>query len=279
MARGRKGVPVRGNVKMLVVDLDDTLLDSNLTISDETKSAVAAVLDRGIHVVIASGRPTESIYPHAFELGLPEGVFLISYNGACLSEFRTNKVRYQNNLQHETFIRLCDVADHFNLYIHTYLNGVIVTDKPNKFTDFESELTGLKVNVVQNLRQYVGTDVVKVLLLQEPDIIKAAESRIRSLKLPGLTTTISKPFFLECTNRGVDKNKTVSIALSKYGIDKRHVMAIGDGFNDLSMIQGCGIGVAMGNACSEIKDSANFITRSNNDHGVAHAIKKLIIGE
>lgn len=87
----------------------------------------------------------------------------------------------------------------------------------------------------------------------------------------------SEPYFLELVPKGIDKARSLSVLLEKLGMTKDEMIAVGDGFNDLSMIQYAGLGVAMANAQKVVKENADFITLSNEEDGVAHVVEKFIL--
>lgn len=266
------------NIKMIVMDLDDTLLNDELIISDYTKKVIFNAHKEGIKIVIASGRPTPAIMPYAKELRLKENAgYVISYNGAILTDMATGEIITSTTLTMENVDFLLKTVDEKNLLVQTYINGSIVTPKHNEYTDFEGKLTGMPVIECENLRNEIKKEVPKILLMENPIRLKEVEAELKPVIGNSMTMNISKPFFLEFTNITVDKNKTIEYLCNKIGIDKNDVMAIGDSYNDLTMIKGCGLGIVMSNGPEDVKQHACHVTHCNNTDGVATAINRFAL--
>lgn len=265
-------------IKMIVMDLDDTLLNDDLIISEYTKQVIFNAQEAGIKIVIASGRPTPAIIPYAKELRLKENYgFMISYNGAILTDCATDQVIKSTMLTLDNVEFVKKQAVENNLFFQTYINGEVIVDRSNEYTDFEGKLTKMPIVIRKDILLELDHEVVKIILTDEASKIKKVEESLIPLVGESMTMNISKPFFLEFTNIAVDKNKTISVLCEKLGIEKDEVMAIGDSFNDLTMIQGCGIGVVMENGADDVKKYANHITHCNNKDGVATAINRFAL--
>jgi len=265
--------------KMIVMDLDDTLLNDGLTIGNYTKQVINNAHKYGIKIIIASGRPTSAIMKFSKELELEKhNGYVISYNGAVITDCVSEENIFEKKLSIKDFQKVCDLAKEKGLFIHTYLGKRIFTSEMNEYTDFEGRLTGMPVTKVNNLKNFINSNVIKTLLLGDPDKLKQVEAEVQPILGNDMSINISKPFFLEFTNKQVDKSKTIDVLIKALGIKKQEVMAIGDSYNDLTMIKDCGIGIVMGNAPEDVKVHADFITHSNNYNGVATAINRYALG-
>jgi Cof subfamily protein (haloacid dehalogenase superfamily) len=263
--------------KMIVLDLDDTLLRDDLTISPRTKLSLMEAQEAGVKVVLASGRPTSAMLPIAEELRLKEyGSFILSFNGGKIINCQSGEEWFSSTLPNEIVQQLYEISRRENVWIHTYVGDTIVTEEPNQYTDIEGELTKLQIKVVESFIDAVTEPVVKVLMLKEPGILAKVEKKLQ-MELAGLSVMRSKPFFLEFTESGVTKGTSLKSLIQQLGISRDEVIAIGDSNNDLSMIQFAGLGVAMGNASEEIKAQADFITDTNMDDGVAKVVEEFIL--
>lgn len=260
--------------KMIVLDMDDTLLTSDHTISPKTKAALLDVQERGHKVVLASGRPTYAMWDAAKELELAKyGSYILSFNGASIINCETNEEIFSSTLPPETVAHLHDISVREEIAIHTYVGNEIVTDQPNPYTDIEGELTGMPVIHVDDFKAAVTSPVVKCLMLADGDTLAPIETKLQ-VELEGkLAVARSKPFFLEFTEAGVTKGTSLAFLAEHVGVEQAHVIACGDGNNDLTMIEWAGLGVAMGNANETVKGKADFITKSNNEDGIAHVIE------
>jgi Cof subfamily protein (haloacid dehalogenase superfamily) len=264
--------------KMIVLDLDDTLLRDDLTISPRTKQSLMEAQEAGVKVVLASGRPTSAMLPIAEELRLKEyGSFILSFNGGKIINCQTGDEWFSSTLPNEIVHQLYEISRRENVWIHTYIGETIVTEEPNQYTDIEGELTKLQIKVVNSFVDAVTEPVVKVLMLKEPGILAKVEKKLQKEFAGSLSIMRSKPFFLEFTESGVTKGTSLNSLIQQLGIIRDEVIAIGDGNNDLSMIQFAGLGVAMGNASEEIKAQADFITDTNMNDGVAKVVEEFIL--
>ncbi len=264
--------------KMVVLDLDDTLLKSNGEISENNKKALKMAQEKGVKVVLASGRPTFAMKNLANELELGKyGGYILSFNGSKILDCKNNEILFEEDLTKEQIQQLYDIALENNVFIHTYVGDEIITPKSNKYTNIENEITGMPIKVFENFIDILPEKCVKVILLEEPSHLKNLEKKLIPILNGKMTMTITKPFFLEFMNKNVDKGKSILKLCNILGINKEEIIAIGDSYNDISMIEVAGIGVAMGNAVKEVKEIANFITDTNENDGVAKAIEKYIL--
>lgn len=266
------------NVKMVVMDVDDTLLTSSLEISDYTAQVITNCQKDGIRVVLASGRPKAALMRFSEQLNLGAyGGYMISYNGAIVTDCATSEDVSSTLLEEKDTEFLLDIADRNDVWIHTYVGDEILTPESNEYTDFESQLTGIPQREVADFRASITEPVVKILMLQEPQKLKAFSELIRSEVEDRVTMNISKPFFLEFTNHAVDKSRSIAFMCDRLGISMNEVMAIGDSYNDLTMIRDAGLGVAMANAPDDVKKYAKYITHSNDADGVATALNRFAL--
>lgn len=268
----------RKTYRMIALDLDDTLLNDSLEISEYTIRVIRNAQIRGIRVVIASGRPTESILPFAKKLELElYGGYIISYNGARITDCRNGQVLHERLVTSEEVSRLYSLSQQVGANIHTYLDGNIVTPKNNEYTEFEGNLTSMMIKEVDDFDGTVNQSVVKVLMVQEPAKLKEIEKKLRPIIHGNLSMNISKPFFLEFTNLQADKGKSLNVLAGLLGFGTEQVMAIGDSYNDISMLKECGLGVCVNNSPEEVKKLSDYITHSNNEDGVATAINRFAL--
>lgn len=264
--------------KMIVLDLDDTLLRDDLTISPRTKKALMNAQDLGVKVVLASGRPTFAMHKIANELHLKDyGSYILSFNGAKITNCQDGEELLSSTLLPEIVHRLYDISCREDVWIHTYVGDLIVTEQSNPFTDIEGKITGLPIQVVDSFVEAVTAPVVKVLMLNDPQKLAIVEQKLQLEFAGALSVMRSKPFFLEFTEAGVTKGTSIGHLIEQLGIKREEVMAFGDSFNDLSMIEFAGLGVAMGNAQDEIKAKADYIADTNMNDGVAKVVEEFVL--
>jgi Cof subfamily protein (haloacid dehalogenase superfamily) len=266
------------NYKMIVLDLDDTLLRDDQTISKRTKDALLLAQEAGVKVVLASGRPTFGMRWVAKELKLDQyGSYILSFNGSKIIDCKTNEEKYSRTLSAETVHRLYDLSKREEVGILTYADDAIIVEEPSEFASIESELTGLPVKVVPNFKEAIQEPVVKALMLKEAGRLVDVEKKLQAELEGELSVMRSKPFFLEFTQLGVTKGASLDYLIKPMGIKAEEVIAIGDSYNDLTMIEFAGLGVAMGNAPEDIREKADFVTASNMADGVAEVVEEFVL--
>ena len=264
--------------KMVVLDLDDTLLRDDLTISPRTRDTLLKAQDQGVVVVLASGRPTGAMRQYARELELERhGGWVLSFNGAVITECATGKIIFEQSLSPELVHEIHDLAAIHGANILSYVDDRILTPKADAWTAVEHHLTGMDVVEVADFKGAIRGPAVKAIVLQEPDRLREVADKIRPEVAGRLSMTISKPFFLEFTDNGIDKRHSLARLLAHLGIEALDVVAIGDGHNDAGMIQLAGLGVCMENGAPEVRALADHVTGSNMDDGVAQAVERFVL--
>lgn len=264
--------------KMIVLDLDDTLLRDDHTISPRTKEALMTAQEQGVKVVLASGRPTFGMRNVAKELRLEEyGSFILSFNGAKIINCKTNEEIFSSTLSPEIVHNLFEISKTEDVWIHTYIGDDIVTEENNPYTEIEGDITGMPIVVVDDFKAAVKEPVVKVLMNKEAERLVEVEKKLQKQLEGQLSVMRSKPFFLEFTEAGVTKGTSLNQLIQKLGIKREEVIAMGDSYNDQAMIEFAGLGVAMGNAPDDIKEIANYVTDTNMNDGVAKVVEKFVL--
>ncbi|HDR7623019.1 HAD family phosphatase [Bacillus cereus group sp. N28] len=264
--------------KMIVLDLDDTLLRDDHTISPRTKEALMTAQEKGVKVVLASGRPTFGMRNVAKELLLEEyGSFILSFNGAKIINCKTNEEIFSSTLSPEIVHNLFEISKTEDIWIHTYIGDDIVTEENNPYTEIEGEITGMPIIEVDDFKAAVKEPVVKVLMNKEAERLVEVEKKLQKQLEGQLSVMRSKPFFLEFTEHGVTKGTSLNQLIQKLGIKREEVIAMGDSYNDQAMIEFAGLGVAMGNAPDDIKEIANYVTDTNMNDGVAKVVEKFVL--
>ena len=263
--------------KMLVLDLDDTLLCDDHSISDRNKEMLMKAQEQGVYVVLASGRPTPAMLQYAEQLDLKKyGSYIISYNGAVITDQTNQATIFEQSLSKEQIHSLHDFSMANNVDIITYTSDSIISESCSKYIDVEVELTQMKFNKVDCFKTAVTESAVKCLLLQEPGYLKTVEAKLKKEK-PHESISLSKPFFLEVMPHGIDKAASIARLAEKLNIRQEEIIAVGNAGNDLTMVEYAGLGVWVDNVTPELRDRADVIVASNNDHGVAEVVEKYIM--
>ncbi|WP_066307203.1 Cof-type HAD-IIB family hydrolase [Flavobacterium sp. TAB 87] len=263
--------------KMLVLDMDDTLLTDDHKISDLNKAMLFKAKEKGVHLILASGRPTAAMLSYAKELELDTlDSYMISFNGAVITNLKDNSVFFEQMLTQEQIHELYDYSLKNKTHIITYLNGAIISETDSEFIDIEKVITGLPHHKVASFKDHVSSPAVKCILLEEPEYLKQLEIDLK-LAMPHLSVSMSKPFFLEVAQNGIDKGASLKLLAKKLNIKQSEIIAVGNAGNDLSMIEYAGLGVWVDNVTPDLRDKADVIVASNNDDGVAEVIQRFIL--
>ncbi|MBQ5473049.1 MAG: HAD family phosphatase [Treponema sp.] len=269
------------NVKLIAFDLDDTLLNKELTISPKTVEAIQKAVDKGIYVVLCSGRAENGILPYVRALniaGRQHGRYLIGINGASVLDLHTRLPIYSQKLDGETLNFVYEEAKKRGLPAQVYDPSTIYASEDNAWTQIDAQMCKLNLKIEANFGQFLEKGHPKMVIPAEPvDVAKFLP--FLKEKLEGKADVfISKPYFLEVMPAGVGKGPTILWLADYLGIPREQTMAFGDSMNDESMIRDCEYGVAMCNGLEYIKDIARFITRkSNNEDGIADFLESFVL--
>ncbi len=266
---------------IIALDLDGTLTNSEKIITPRTFDALMKAQREGVRLVLASGRPTFGIAALANQLQLADyGGYVLSYNGGRIIDWCENTVIFSQVVDQKLVPILYDFAEKAQLPIVTYLPEAILASKnEGEYLAEEARINGMPVVVAQNFVEeamQIAGGSTKFLIPGEPELLIQLESEMKAALSEQMEIFRSAPFFLELPPKGIDKAQSLQRLLTHLGLERESLMAFGDGFNDLSMIQFAGKGVAMANAVDEVKSIADFVTTSNEEDGIAHALEQLL---
>jgi Cof subfamily protein (haloacid dehalogenase superfamily) len=269
-------------IKLIVVDIDGTIAGADNQVSPTVKAAIQAAMQKGIHVGVATGRMYQSALRFHQEIGA--NVPVMAYQGAWIQDPATD--RLYRHLQVESAIAE-ELLDYFeqphlptDLSIHVYVDDKLYVKAVGEDTVEYTQRSSVKAHPVADLRQVLDKAPTKILAMH-PDAglidgllqdLKERYSRDR------LHITTSIPIFLETTNPAVNKGTAIDLVAKEFlGITAQQVMAIGDNYNDVEMLDYAGWGVAMGNAPTAVKTRANWVAPSVQEDGVAAAIQRFVL--
>lgn len=265
--------------KLLVLDLDGTLTNNKKEITPHTLQTLLHAQVNGLKIILASGRPTYGIAPLAdiLKLDIYEG-YILAYNGGQIIDWKTKNILYENVLDPAIYPYLYECAKKNNFVILSYKDEYIVSeDADNQYVRHEAFLNKMKSITVPNFLDVINFPVAKCLIVGDPEPLASLEQEMKATLENQMNVFRSEPFFLELVPKGIDKARSLATLLKGLGISKEEMIACGDGFNDLSMIQYAGLGVAMANAQEVIKNAADYITLSNEEDGVAAVVEKFFL--
>lgn len=268
--------------KLLVLDVDGTLLNNAREISNRTLAALLKVQQMGVRIVLASGRPTYGLMPLAKTLELGNyGGFILSYNGCQIIKAQNGEILFERRINPEMLPYLEKKARKNNFAIFTYHDDIIITDTPeNEYIISEAVLNNQKIIKEDEFSTAVDFPPCKCMLVSnDEEALIVLEDHWRRQLNGTLDVFRSEPYFLEVVPCGIDKANTLGALMEKLNIKREEVIAIGDGVCDVTMLQLAGMGIAMGHSQDSVKVCADYVTASNEEDGVAQAVEKMILAE
>ena len=268
--------------KLLVLDVDGTLLNDEREISKRTLAALLKVQQMGVRIVLASGRPTYGLMPLAKTLELGNyGGFVLSYNGCQIIKAQNGEILFERRINPEMLPYLEKKARKSGFAIFTYHDDTLITDSPdNEYIKNEALLNNLKIIREDEFSTAIDFAPCKCMLVSDKEKALIGLEQHWEKRLAGtLDAFRSEPYFLEVVPCGVNKANTLGALLEHLGVTREEVIAVGDGVCDVTMLQLAGMGVAMGHSQDSVKVCADYVTASNEEDGVALAVEKLILAE
>ena len=255
--------------QILALDLDGTLTNSKKEISAPTLEALIEIQQKGKKVVLASGRPTQGVLPLARQLHLEEyGGYVLSFNGGRIIDCRTGQAVYNRSLPSGVAEPLTRIIGNYpGLDILAYLErNLLSAFCPNQYSQpgiFHQPHAHHPGGRFHQPRSRIQPN--KFLVTGEPDLIREAKKDVTEYFRSYLSIYCSDPFFLEIMPPRIDKAHSLLRLLTSIGLTADQMICCGDGYNDLTMIETAGLGVAMANAQPLVKERADYVTRSNDE--------------
>ncbi|AWW98483.1 Cof-type HAD-IIB family hydrolase [Oenococcus oeni] len=270
------------SIKLVAIDVDATLLNSRNELTKHTIDTLKEAIAMGTKIVITSGRPLPGTEPYYAKLGIDkkDDQYAINYNGATI---RTTSGRMisEATLTIKDYKDIYSLANKIGVKIQAETADCIYTPylSAPKYTKYEQKLTNAKIRHVR-MQDLKKSDVIaKIMFIDEPEIISRVKKELPAWVYDRFNVVPSSPVYIEFIDKKVSKGNAVRTLAEKLGIDISQVMAIGDQGNDLSMIEAVGVGVAMGNGIDDLKSIAQFVTKSNDEDGVAYAVEKFLLNK
>ncbi len=267
-----------GPVKLVISDIDGTLLTSDRIVTPGTVEAIQRVTRRGVHFAVATGRPTRGLRETlaGIDLVLPT----IGSNGAVVEDLTTGEVFHSAHMDHEIARRVVAVARECNLgwVVYDTSRGWVAEVRGGRDDGtLRHFLDEDEVLIVDDLATAVPADstITKIAVHGDEAILVRLDHALRSVT--GVRCTTSGENNREIVLAGVDKARAAQMLADRLDLTADQVLAIGDSGNDLELIAWAGIGVAMGNAIPAIKEVANWVTSSNDEDGVARALARFVL--
>ena len=269
------------DVKLIALDLDDTLLNDSREITDKTLSALRECAERGIYIVLCSGRAEDAILPYVRRLeiaGKESGRYLIAINGCSIFDLHRREQIFCRKVDAKILLRANELAEKAGYKSEVYTPDTIYYNKETKWTKLDVDLCGLKGAEVPDYENFLQKGFTKMLIPGEPADLLKLQDILRSEFGKEAVIFTSKPFFLEILPPDCGKGEAVKWLSEKLGFGLEKAMGFGDSMNDESLICMAGYGVAMKNGLDEIKKIADFVTeKDNNSDGIADFLYKHVL--
>lgn len=261
-------------------DLDGTLLTSNLKITKQTKQTVKKLKDKNVEFVLTSGRSFRFVKNISNQLS--DSDFVISSNGALIKNQKTNEILFLKSIPNKLVLKIFKLAN--KLECDAFIESADVTFKNR---EFETEVLSEIINTKQ-LKQILKTlPIIKFCIesynKQKLQTLIKKIQKFKEIKIAHMSNVLYDPlapcspnekFFIDINNKDVSKGNALNFFVDYLNVDKKNVVSIGDSCNDFSMFEISGTDVAMGNSLNDLKKSADFVTKTNDESGVAVFLEK-----
>lgn len=285
--------------KLVAIDLDGTMLNSYGMVTERTKNAIKETIEKGVEVIIASGRPIDSIKTIAKEINSKN--YFIAGNGALIYDIKNDEVIYDKYLKKQKILEIIKICEENSISYNVYTDKTILATalKYNvlyyhKENLKKQEAKKTNISIVKDMYEYVKNMEEEKFLkmticdenksifnsiirkLREIDDIEVLDVLHMSRKIirQGTEEIPIEYYYTEISSKDVDKWNAIEFLMEKLQIEKEEVIAIGDNINDKKMIKESGLGVAMSGSTPIITEIANEITDTNNNDGVAKILEK-----
>ena len=287
--------------KLIAIDLDGTLLNSNGIISEKNKEAIKKAQEQGIEVILASGRSKDSIKNFALEIN--SNKYLIAGNGALAYDIQKNKDIYDKSIKKEEVLKILKICEENSIFYSLHTKSSILTKSLNysplvyyseNLRKPEDKKTA--INVIPNLYEYVQSNnrekylkisiqdadksifnniIKKLKQVKKVDVIEVEHSSKKVLKIND-EEIIMQYYYTEITRKNINKWSAIKEVSRKMKIRKNQIVAIGDNINDKEMIENAAIGFSMGNSALAVKNIGKITAADYNSDGVAEAIEQIL---
>ena len=267
-------------IKLIMSDIDGTILDKNHQLDSYLIELMPLLKQRDIPFVLASARSPLGIAPISKELGITD--FPIAcYNGALIS--LGDKILSQHTIDKKELLLLHDFLkkEFPTVSINVYSGKDWLVNTIDEWVEIEAQITreSPKVTSLADFLQEEKNLIHKLLLIDNTSTIQKLKETLATMDFPQTDFYLSKDNYLEVTHNQVSKKQALLELANYYQLSLSEIMTIGDNYNDIPMIETAGLGVAMGNAPTEVKTCANTVTDSNDQNGVSKAIKLYVLSE
>lgn len=264
-------------IKLIAIDMDGTLLNSQKEIPEENIKAIQEAAAAGIKIVLCTGRPRSGILPHFEKLGLSEEEYIIMNNGCSTYETKNWKLLQYESLSRsemEELLQACEDFPEVALTLTGEKTYYVVGDEVPELVAYDAStvFTEAKARSLEEIFAE-GQVIFQAMYMADTEPLDAFQNAVQDRLDQSYSTVRSQEYIFEIMPQGATKASGLKHLAEKLGIAPDQIMALGDAANDLEMLQFVGQSVAMGNASDDIKELCKYVTLTNDEAGVAHAIR------
>lgn len=269
------------SIRLIAIDIDGTLVNSERKLTERVKNTLIAARDKGVKIVLCTGRPLPGVQPELEALGLvTDEDYVITYNGSLVQNVGTKEEIFSAHLSQDDYLDVSYMAQKLGVHLHVSSSDAIYTAHRDisPYTVHESWLVHMPIKFRSADEMITEpVEMIKMMMIDEPAILDAAIAQIPADFKERYTVVKSAPFYLEVLHPGASKGVGLAQLASHLELTSDEVMAIGDNENDLTMLEYAGIGVAMENAIPIVKEVADVETASNDEDGVALVVEQYVL--
>ena len=264
--------------RMIFSDMDGTLLESDTQISEKNKKAIASVIEKGIEFTIATGRGIFGVKPFLKELNLiGRKGYVVCQNGGTVYNLTDMSLSISHTFLPETIKKTVLFARTLDLEINYYDNHSFIAERITEGTKAYCEVMGVKINLLEEPLNYEGT-FTKALISGNHEKLLLVQEIIKETTHGEIDSFFSNDIYLEVVKHGVNKGNSMVEISKQSGIPLEQIIAVGDGGNDISMIEKAGLGIAVANASENVKEIADVVLeKSHNEDAIAELIYRYIL--
>lgn len=267
---------------MIFSDFDGTLLKNDLTVDKSVAEAIRGYINRGGHFVVCTGRMSRSLDGWLDYLGIGgQKIAVAGFQGSYVADTAGN-VLYECAVSHESVDKILAFAEKHNLYVHFYDKENVYIKEENPINLEYSRITDVPLKTVGNLRAYLKAhpelSVLKVLIVVDPAEATKIYADCGTEDFGEVDFYMSSDSYLEFASKSGGKGAGLKKVAELYGVPIEKTIAMGDSQNDISMLKAAGVGVAVGNARSDVKAAADYVTVTNDEGAVKAVIEKFCGG-
>ena len=258
-------------MKLLALDIDGTLITKEHVLTEGVRSALLrAQRDYDTRIILASGRPTPALGALAEALQIADyGGYLMPFNGGKILEASSKRLLSAQLLD-------ADLIPQLYHLVQEHGANILTEREDDPYAEKEVVITGMPLKRVPSFVEAATESLPKCLAVGPLEKLIPLEAAVKEQLGTRVGAFRSSDYFLELVPLGVNKGSALARLLGVLGMTPQDLIAIGDNYNDLEMIELAGTGVAMGNAPEDIQRRADFVTRSNAEDGVAYALEQLL---